>query len=113
VAPGTNQAACSCSNVDVLAHPGLISLEDACMASDNGVALEITSRGGHNRTNGHVVRTALASGSQIVIDSDSHGPGDLLDMRAKKLVGLGAGLNEEQCSRIMSLNIQEWLLRRK
>jgi len=52
VAPGTNQAACSCSNVDVLAHPGLISLEDACMASDNGVALEITSRGGHNRTNG-------------------------------------------------------------
>lgn len=113
VAPGTNQAACGCSDVDVLAHPGLITLEDARMASEKGVALEITSRGGHNRTNGHVVRTAHAAGSQIVIDSDSHCPGDLLDMRAKKMVGLGAGLDEEECSRIMSLNIQEWLLRRK
>lgn len=113
VAPGTNRAACGCRDVDVLAHPGLITIEDAELARSNGVALEITSRGGHNRTNGHVVKTANVSGSQLVIDSDSHAPGDLLDTRAKMMVGLGAGLDQEQCSRIMSLNIQEWLLRRK
>ncbi|OPX67945.1 MAG: hypothetical protein A4E36_01442 [Methanoregulaceae archaeon PtaB.Bin009] len=113
VAPGTNSAACGCDDVDVLAHPGLITPEDALRASGHQVALEITSRGGHNRTNGHVVRVALAAGCQMVIDSDAHGPGDLLDARAKNLVGRGAGLDQGQCSRVVSLNIQEWLLRRK
>ena len=113
VAPGTNRAACGCTDVDVVAHPGLITADDARLAHENGVALEITSRGGHNRTNGHVVKMALETGCQIVIDSDAHGPGDLLDTRAKTLVGMGAGLDQEQCSRIMSLNIQEWLFQRK
>jgi len=113
VAPGTNRAACECKDVDVLAHPGLITIEDAHLACKNQVALEVTSRGGHNRANGHVVRTALESGCQIVIDSDAHGPGDLLDTRAKTIVGRGAGLDQEECSRIVSLNIQEWLLRRQ
>lgn len=113
VAMGTNRAACGCNDVDVLAHPGLITHEDAKLACDHQVALELTSRGGHNRTNGHVSRTALAAGCQMVIDSDAHGPGDLLDMRAKTVVGRGAGLDQQQCSHILSLNIQEWLLRRK
>src|SRR5512140_164449 len=54
VAPGTNHAACTSAYVDVLAHPGLIALEDARAAADRGIALELTVRGGHNRTNGHV-----------------------------------------------------------
>lgn len=113
VAPGTNHAACGCDDVDVLAHPGLITAEDASLACSHQVALEVTSRGGHNRANGHVVRTALAEECQIVIDSDAHAPGDLLDMRAKMVVGMGAGIDKENCSRILSLNIEEWLLRRK
>jgi histidinol phosphatase-like PHP family hydrolase len=32
VAAGTNHAACSCENVDILAHPGLISSKDAALA---------------------------------------------------------------------------------
>lgn len=113
VAPGTNHAACGCDDVDILAHPGLITLDDANLACEHQVALEVTSRGGHNRTNGHVVKMVLTSGCQMVIDSDAHGPGDLLDTRAKTLVGRGAGLDQEQCSRVVSLNIEEWLLRRK
>ncbi|MCK7475092.1 MAG: histidinol phosphate phosphatase domain-containing protein [Rhodopseudomonas palustris] len=58
VAAGTNHAACGCKYVNVLAHPGLITIEDALLAARNGIALEITSRGGHNRTNGHVARIA-------------------------------------------------------
>ncbi len=113
VAPGTNHAACGCDDVDVLAHPGLITAEDAALAGRHQVALEVTSRGGHNRTNGHVVQMARSSGCQLVIDSDAHAPGDLLDVRAKNLVGRGAGLDQDQCSHVLSLNIQEWLLRRK
>ena len=54
VAAGANRAACSCRYVNVLAHPGLITPESAHLAAKNRVALELTSRGGHDRTNGHV-----------------------------------------------------------
>ena len=45
VAAGTNHAACGCNFVNVLAHPGLITREDALLAAKNGIALELTSRG--------------------------------------------------------------------
>jgi histidinol phosphatase-like PHP family hydrolase len=110
VAPGTNKAACSCLDVDVLAHPGLISLPEARLAAKNGIALEITSRGGHNRTNGHVARTAQEAGCRLVIDSDAHAPGDLLDRRAKFIVAKGAGLTEAECRQVISLNIDQFLI---
>jgi histidinol phosphatase-like PHP family hydrolase len=109
VAPGTNRAACSSDDVDVLAHPGLIHAEDARAAAERGIALEITSRGGHNRTNGHVARMAREAGCRIVIDSDAHAPHDLLDERAKWMVGRGAGLSEEETRKALSLNIEDWL----
>ncbi|HZD43793.1 MAG TPA: histidinol phosphate phosphatase domain-containing protein [Methanomicrobiales archaeon] len=112
VAPGTNRAACSCPDVDVLAHPGLISPADALLAAENQVALEVTSRGGHNRTNGHVVRIAREAGCTIVVDSDAHGPSDILDERARKWVALGAGLTDTEAHNALSLNIETWLRRR-
>jgi histidinol phosphatase-like PHP family hydrolase len=112
VAPGTNQAACSCSYVDILAHPGLIDPADANEAAKTGVALELTSRGGHNRANGHVARLALASGCTLVVDSDAHGPHDLLDKRARNSIARGAGLDMEECRQVLSLNIKQWLSRR-
>jgi histidinol phosphatase-like PHP family hydrolase len=108
VAPGTNHAACTCPDVDVLAHPGLITLADAKSAAINGIALEVTSRGGHNRTNGHVAMIAREAGCQIVIDSDAHSPSDLLDNRAKTMVARGAGLTEDEARRVLSLNIERW-----
>lgn len=111
VAEGTNAAACSCTDVDILAHPGLISREDAEAARDHAVALEITSRGGHNRTNGHVVMVAREAGCSLVVNSDAHGPQDLLDERAKFLVARGAGLKKEECARVLALNIDSLGLR--
>src|SRR5512140_3087256 len=58
VAPGTNRAAAECAEVDILAHPGFITLDEARLAAANGVHLEITSRRGHSLTNGHVAITA-------------------------------------------------------
>jgi len=111
VAPGTNHAACTCPFVDVLAHPGLIEPSDAKAAAKTGVALELTSRGGHNRANGHVAKLALASGCTLVVDSDAHAPHDLLDERARNSIARGAGLDTEECRQVLSLNIKQWLSR--
>jgi histidinol phosphatase-like PHP family hydrolase len=108
VAPGTNQAACGCRYVNVLAHPGLVTLAEARLAAENGIALELTSRGGHNRTNGHVARIAREAGCQIVVDSDAHAPHDILSEEAKFIVAKGAGLTDAQCSEVISLNIDQF-----
>ena len=110
VAAGTNHTACSCKDVDVLAHPGLITIEDALLAAKNNIALELTSRGGHNRTNGHVAQIGREASCQLVVDSDAHGPGDLLDERAKFIVAKGAGLTEAECRQVISLNIDQFLI---
>jgi histidinol phosphatase-like PHP family hydrolase len=110
VAAGTNHAACTCKYVNVLAHPGFISREDAFLAAKNGIALEITSRGGHNRTNGHVVLVARETSCQIVVNSDAHAPHDLLDERAKFVVAKGAGLTDAECKQVISLNIDQFLV---
>jgi histidinol phosphatase-like PHP family hydrolase len=112
VAPGTNHAACICESVDLLAHPGLITMEDALLAATNDIALELTSRAGHNRTNGYVAKIARDTGCRLVIDSDAHAPGDLLDETARKVIGRGAGLTGEEEQRALSLNIDEWLGKR-
>jgi histidinol phosphatase-like PHP family hydrolase len=109
VAPGTNHAACTCRDVDVLAHPGIITPEDARNAAKNHVALEITSRGGHNRANGYVVQVAKKTGCRIVLDSDAHAPHDLLDERARFLVAKGSGLSDTECRDVLSLNIEQFL----
>ncbi|TAJ43329.1 histidinol phosphate phosphatase domain-containing protein [Methanofollis fontis] len=110
VAAGTNHAACASKDVDVLAHPGFITPEDARLASRNGVALEITSRGGHNRTNGYVAGIAREAGCMLVVNSDAHAPSDLLTAEEKMAVARGAGLTEEESGRSASLNILSDLL---
>ncbi|GAA5263257.1 histidinol phosphate phosphatase domain-containing protein [Methanocalculus sp. MC3] len=102
VAPGTNHAAVSCPDVDILAHPGLISREDAQIAADHGVYLEITSRNGHNRTNGHVVMVGRELGCELIVQSDAHEPRDLLNKESRWLVARGAGLTEEEALRVLS-----------
>jgi histidinol phosphatase-like PHP family hydrolase len=110
VASGTNHAACLCRDVDVLAHPGLITIEDARLAAGNGIALEITSRAGHNRTNGYVAQIARKAGCSIVVNSDAHAPHDLLDERAKMVVAQGAGLSDVELKAAISLNIDRFLI---
>lgn len=102
VAPGTNAAACACADVDVLAHPGLISLADARLARENQVALEITGRGGHNRTNGHVVCVARAEKCLLSVNSDTHAPSDLMGMAERMQVARGAGLTEMESVSVLS-----------
>jgi len=112
VAPGTNLAACTCPDVDLLAHPGLLTPEIALEAAERGIALEITSRAGHNRTNGHVALEARSAGCILVVDSDAHGPQDLMEARARETVARGAGLRPPEASAALDLNIERWLFHR-
>jgi len=109
VAPGTNRAACTCADVDVLAHPGFITPGDAREAAARGVAIEITARGGHNRTNGHVLAVARETGCTLLVNSDTHGPGDLMSADARRVVAMGAGMSKEECERVLSFDVMGWL----
>ncbi len=91
VCPGTNLAAIE-AGVDILAHPGQILEEEAALAAEKGVFLEISGRGGHSLTNGHVAALAKKTGARLLINSDSHAPGDLMGPDWAKRVVLGAGL---------------------
>ena len=93
VVAGTNLAAVSSPYVDILAHPGLISPEEAKIASENGIFLEVSGRKGHGLSNGHVVKTAAEAGASIILDSDAHEPEDLMTRDYAEKVALGSGLN--------------------
>lgn len=101
VAEGTNRAALE-ADIDILAHPGLIIEEDVQLAAERGICLELTTRRGHSLSNGHVARLALAGGAPLVVNTDSHAPGDLTPLAQARRIALGAGLSEaqfEQCRR--------------
>lgn len=89
---GTNLAAIE-AGVDILAHPGMITEEEALLARERGVFLEITTRGGHSLSNGHVAAMARKTGARLVINNDAHAPGDLVGPERRRLVALGAGLS--------------------
>ena len=99
VAPGTNKAAAAVGDVNIIAHPGLVSQEDAELANQNGIYLELTTRCGHNVTNGHVAKIA----SNILVNTDCHGT-ELITNAEAKQIARGAGLNEEQALRLMRQN---------
>lgn len=101
VAPGTNRASAENPEIDVLAHPGFITVEEAQIAKDNDVLLEVSGRAGHNITNGHVVNVARAVGARMVVDSDTHTPENLMDDAAARTVAFGAGMTKEEAERAL------------
>ncbi|MFQ5559840.1 MAG: histidinol phosphate phosphatase domain-containing protein [Nitrospinota bacterium] len=95
VAPGTNKASIL-ARVDFLAHPGLLSLDEATLAREKGVYLEISGRKGHSFGNGHVVSLARKVGAKLVLNSDFHQPGDMLSSSQAENILLGAGLTRDE-----------------
>lgn len=89
VYPGTNAAAARCEEVDILGHPGLITLEDATEARRHGVHLELSAILGASYANGHVCWAARYTGAGVVVNSDAHDERGLLSHR--KLEGLVRG----------------------
>lgn len=101
VAPGTNIAALE-ADIDILAHPGLITPEEARLAQERGIYLEISARKGHSLANGHVARTALEAGASLILNTDSHSPGDLITREQAERIAQGAGLTDSQVATLFA-----------
>jgi len=99
VAPGTNRAAIE-AGVDVLAHPGLIRLQDAREAGRRGVFLEISARKGHSLANGHVARIANEAKASLLFGSDGHGPGDLVTLEEALAILVGTGMDRSGAEQV-------------
>ncbi|MBC7237007.1 MAG: histidinol phosphate phosphatase domain-containing protein [Chloroflexi bacterium] len=107
VAPGTNRAAVESPAVDLLAHPGLLTLEEAEVAAARGCYIEITTRKGHSLTNGHVAKICRQANAPLVVNTDTHEPGDMANMTLARAVALGAGLSAEEADIALLYNPQQ------
>jgi len=96
---GTNLAALKC-DIDILAHPGLITEEEVRLAKERNIYLEITSRKGHSLTNGHVAMMCGKIGAKMVLNTDTHSSEDLFTERRWLDTALGAGIPRKRIDEI-------------
>jgi len=109
VEQGTNLEAVKSRYVDLLAHPGIFTPDEAKAAAKNDVYIEITSRKGHSLTNGMIVKVGREAGVKFLINSDAHSHKDLFQSDFQSKVGLGAGLEEGEVHHIFSGNCKYFL----
>ena len=99
VQEGTNLAAIN-SDIDILAHPGLITEEEVLLAKERGIFLEITTSRGHSLGNGNVAKLATKTGTPVVLNTDSHSPSDLIKKDFAGRVLLASGVPENQIEKV-------------
>lgn len=104
VEKGTNLAAIESEEVDILAHPGILSLKEAKLAAARGLFLELSARKGHCLSNGLVASLSRKTGAKLLVNSDAHCPSDLLSMRLAQNTALGAGLNKRDFQQVFDIN---------
>ena len=80
--------------LNLLQKKGVITQEEATLARERSVFLEISARKGHCLANGHVARTALEVGASLILNTDTHAPGDLISRQQAERLARGAGLTE-------------------
>ena len=100
------------ADIDILAHPGLISDEDTKLASSRGIFLEITSRRGHNQANTHVIKQARKFGAKLILNNDSHTPEDIISPEELIKVGLDSGLTQVEIDKIYQ-DVKEFLIKKE
>lgn len=96
VEKGTNLKAVSNPDVDILAHPGMLTIDEAELAAKNRVFLEVSCRRGHSLANGHVAAMAREAKAKLLVNTDAHSPDDLSSMAFATTVARGAGMAPEE-----------------
>lgn len=91
VEEGTNLAAIE-GGADILCHPGLITEQEAVLAAEKGVLLEITTRVANALANGHVALMARRCGAKLIINNDAHHRSDFISRDHRRAVALGAAM---------------------
>jgi histidinol phosphatase-like PHP family hydrolase len=99
VKKGTNYAGVI-ADIDILAHPGVIDEEDAIIAAEKNIYIEISGRKGHSFTNGHVVKMAQKTGAPLIFNTDTHAPCDLMCKEMAALVMTGSGLSNREIENV-------------
>jgi histidinol phosphatase-like PHP family hydrolase len=108
VEDGTNRAYIE-SCVDILAHPGDLSVDDAVAARDNGVYLELTSRRGHDGGNKRVAQAAVEAGAMLLVNTDAHKPEDLISQEKAYDIASSSGLTDELALYVVRDNPRKFL----
>ena len=90
-------------------HPGLITPEEVEIAIDNDVSLEISARKGHCLGNGHVAKLGLDYGANLVLDTDTHAPGDLINYQLAERIAKGAEIPEKEIPKVLKDNPEKIL----
>lgn len=109
VIEGTNYAAVNSEYVDILGHPGLITYEEAQIAKENGIYLEISARSGHCLGNGHVANIASEVGNKLLVNTDTHSPDNLITFEKSYEIAFGAGLSKKEAMAAIVDNPRELL----
>ncbi len=109
VRSGTNSAAVKLADVDILAHPGLVTREEAEQARDNEIFLELSARRGHSLANGHVAKVALDAGAKLLVNTDAHSPSDLVSSDFMYKIARASGIPEKVSKIITTVNPKSFL----
>lgn len=110
VPSGTNREGIM-AGADILAHPGLITEDDAALAAEHDVLLEITSRRGHSLSNGHVVKMATIQEAGLIFNTDAHSPEDFVTIQEARDILIGAGCNDAMVEAVFK-NSEKLLVKR-
>lgn len=112
---GTNHEAVKLKGlVDILAHPGTsLTEEDAKLAKENGIFLELSARRGHKKGNKHVAKMAKKTGAKLLVDTDCHNEKDLITQKQALKIAMNAGLSEKEAVKAIKDNPLELLKRYK
>jgi len=113
VEKGTNLAAVKSPFVDILAHPGLITDEEATLAAQNGIFLELTARRGHSTTNSHVASLSQKNQAKLLVNSDAHSETDLLSLDVARDIIFQAGIAEQKYQQLLEYHPQQLIERIK
>ncbi len=104
VVPGTNLAAANSAHVDILAHPGLLTLEQAQAAAANGVFIEISARRKYTPSNGYITKVIQLAGAKLLLNSDAHDEEGLLSPPLAQAIAQGSGLDNGEIEQMLYKN---------
>ena len=104
VEKGTNLAAVQSQYVDLLAHPGYMTDQEAMLAAQNNVFVELTSRRGHSNTNSHVATTCQKAKARLLVNSDAHAEQELLSTELVETILARSKINRQNREQIINQN---------
>jgi len=112
VPKGTNHVALKLKGlIDILAHPGWITEEEAIQAKVNHIYLELSARSGHEKGNHHVAKLAKQFKAKLLVNTDAHSEKNLITQQQAYQIAMAAGLKKEEAIKVIKNNAQELLKR--